>query len=254
MLLHPTVNRILVVDDDEIMRDLLNVLLSLEGYAVALAHSGENALECLGKNEAFDLVLSDVHMPGLEGYALASALRGALPPSTLLLGMSGREPSPEVRSLFDAFLLKPFDVQLLRHAIDVAQGNKDAANSLANAGESSSLYAAAPPVAALDEKIFGSLAGMIAASKLSELFAMALIDIEKRHERMIAAAAGDDLETVHREAHAIKGSCGMIGASELHQLAAAVEEGTTLNIVALAEIPRACLRLQRMLTIKIHTV
>lgn len=254
MPLPQTVHRILVLDDDEIMRDLLNVLLSLEGYTVAFAHSGENALEKLRESEAYDLVLTDLHMPGLEGEELARALRDALPSPTLLIAMSGSQPSAELRSLFDAFILKPFDVQLLRDAMDVAQGNKDALHSLANAAASPSLSNAAPLVPALDEKIFGSLASMIAGTKLSELFAMALIDIEKRHERIVSAVAVNDLETVHREAHAIKGSCGMIGALELHQLAAAIEEGTTLNTVALAEIPRACLRLQSMLKSKIHTV
>ncbi len=57
---------VLVVDDEEIMRDVLETLLSAEGYRVDLAKTGEDALEAYGKR-AYDLVLLDVSMPGMGG-------------------------------------------------------------------------------------------------------------------------------------------------------------------------------------------
>src|SRR4051794_32043561 len=57
---------VLVVDDEEIMRDVLETLLSTEGYRVDLAKTGEDALEAYGKR-AYDLVLLDVSMPGMGG-------------------------------------------------------------------------------------------------------------------------------------------------------------------------------------------
>lgn len=101
--------------------------------------------------------------------------------------------------------------------------------------------------APLDLTIFASLTKMISSAQLGQLFAMALADIAKRHERMQAAAAAGDLSSAQREAHAIKGACGMIGAAEIQALAASIEDGTTLNTSALAEIPAACVRLKRML-------
>ncbi|MGH9943592.1 MAG: sigma-54-dependent transcriptional regulator, partial [Pyrinomonadaceae bacterium] len=57
---------VLVVDDEEIMRDVLETLLSAEGYRVDLARTGEEGLECYGRR-AYDVVLLDVSMPGMGG-------------------------------------------------------------------------------------------------------------------------------------------------------------------------------------------
>ncbi len=254
MLLTPGVRRILVLDDDQVMRDLLQALLSLEGCSVTPVSSGREALQHLGTDPAFDLVLTDVQMPGLEGYALAKALRLAMPKSALLVGMSGTEPSQDTRDAFDAFVFKPFDLQLLRDAVAIANARREAGEGLAKAGGDTEASAPATRIAPLDEKIFGSLNTMIAAPQLRNLFSMALIDIEKRHKRIVDAAAEDDLATVHSQAHAIKGSCGMIGASELQNLAATIEEGASPDRVAIEEIPRACVRLQGMLNSLLHPV
>jgi DNA-binding NtrC family response regulator len=57
---------ILVVDDEEIMRDVLETLFSAEGYRVDLAKTGEEGLESYGRR-SYDVVLLDVSMPGIGG-------------------------------------------------------------------------------------------------------------------------------------------------------------------------------------------
>ncbi len=57
---------VLIVDDEEIMRDVLETLLSAEGYRVDLAKTGEEGLEAYGKR-SYDVVLLDVSMPGIGG-------------------------------------------------------------------------------------------------------------------------------------------------------------------------------------------
>src|SRR5437588_10991457 len=57
---------VLVVDDEEIMRDVLETLLSAEGYRVDLAKTGEEGLECYGRR-AYEVVLMDVSMTGMGG-------------------------------------------------------------------------------------------------------------------------------------------------------------------------------------------
>jgi CheY-like chemotaxis protein len=57
---------ILVVDDEEIMREILEALLKGEGYSVRLASSGEEGVE-LAKNVPFDAAVIDVMMPGMNG-------------------------------------------------------------------------------------------------------------------------------------------------------------------------------------------
>ncbi len=57
---------VLVVDDEEIMRDVLETLLAAEGYRVDLAKTGEEGLESYGRR-SYDAVLLDVSMPGMGG-------------------------------------------------------------------------------------------------------------------------------------------------------------------------------------------
>jgi class 3 adenylate cyclase/CheY-like chemotaxis protein len=71
----PREGRLLVVDDNEMNRDLLSRRLSARGYTVALAQDGTEALERIDA-EPFDLVLLDVMMPGLSGFDVLKIVRG----------------------------------------------------------------------------------------------------------------------------------------------------------------------------------
>jgi DNA-binding NtrC family response regulator len=66
--------RILVVDDQESMRSLLKDMLEVIGYDVTLAEGGEEALHLMESNQ-FDLVLTDLNMPGMDGTALLRAIK-----------------------------------------------------------------------------------------------------------------------------------------------------------------------------------
>ncbi len=76
--------RVLVVDDEEALRDVLSLLLSREGYDVTTAHSGEDAVERL-ESVSFDAVLSDVRMPGMGGLALVDWITANRPEVTTLV-------------------------------------------------------------------------------------------------------------------------------------------------------------------------
>src|SRR5438552_18259126 len=68
---------VLVVDDEEIMRDVLETLLSSEGYRVDLAKTGEEGLDAYTRR-SYDVVLLDVSMPGIGGLrALEECLKHA---------------------------------------------------------------------------------------------------------------------------------------------------------------------------------
>lgn len=242
--------RVLVLDDDQVMRDLLEALLSLQGYEPMLASSSEEALALLRSGSPVDVVLTDLNMPGLEGRFLGEALRAEMPPTALLLAMSGTEPDEPTRAIFDDFLVKPFEMAALEQTMQTATAKRAQAGEAAGTDPGQT----ASGTKVLDDAIFDSLVKVIGAPKLGELYAMTVSDIGKRHERILAAAAADDLHTAQREAHAVKGTCGMVGATELQALAAAIEDGTTFNTQAIAEIPAACVRLQRMLDGKLQSI
>jgi DNA-binding NtrC family response regulator len=67
--------KILIVDDDSLVCESLKEMLTLDGYAVDTAQDGTNALSKV-KEEPFNLILSDIHMPGLNGIELLKELKG----------------------------------------------------------------------------------------------------------------------------------------------------------------------------------
>jgi len=235
---HPL--RILVIDDDEVMTELLAAVLSMEGHEITTAGSGEAALDLL-PSEAFDVVLTDLQLPGLHGHALAAALRSAIAASgnhARLIGMSGSAPSDKEISAFDAFLLKPFTSERFAEAA---------------AGTATSLPSESPALgpSPLDEAILARLAKQLPPAKLKELLELTLSDARMRLDLIQKAMDAGDLDTVRREAHAIKGGTGMVGASELHQVAARAElaaaAGSTADTPPLADFYAACNRLESML-------
>ena len=68
--------KILVVDDEEGARELFNTILTDEGYEVTLANDGQDALSCMRGN-TYDLVVTDIKMPGMDGLQLLQEIRKA---------------------------------------------------------------------------------------------------------------------------------------------------------------------------------
>jgi two-component system response regulator VicR len=66
--------KILVVDDSKLVTDIVKLRLEMYGYEVRLAHSGEDALASIAE-EAPDLLVLDVQMPGIDGYEVCRRLR-----------------------------------------------------------------------------------------------------------------------------------------------------------------------------------
>ncbi|MBK9753379.1 MAG: two-component system response regulator [Nannocystis sp.] len=114
----PETGRILVVDDEAMMRRLLEKLLRMEGYEVALASSGEQALAELSKHGA-DTVLLDMRMPGMTGLDVCRQIRahrrGLHTPVVFITAVNDRELRRRgMEAGADDFLSKPFDeVELL---------------------------------------------------------------------------------------------------------------------------------------------
>jgi two-component system, sensor histidine kinase and response regulator len=103
--------RILVVDDSPTQLEAARVLLEQQGYAVSTARSGEEALEKVA-GTTFDLVLSDVVMPGISGYDLCSRIkRGMDEPPALVLLTTLADPRDIVRGVecgADNYITKPY--------------------------------------------------------------------------------------------------------------------------------------------------
>ena len=109
---------ILVVDDDDIIRDTLCELLS-QDHACQTAATAEEALAKL-EAQAFDLVLTDVSMPGLSGLDLLNRVVELYPgtPVIVVSGLSDQEQAQSLisRGAFD-YLLKPFRLEVVEDSV-----------------------------------------------------------------------------------------------------------------------------------------
>ena len=109
---------ILVVDDDDIIRETLCELLSLD-HACQTADTAEDALAKL-EAQAFDVVLTDVSMPGLSGLELLNRVVQLYPgtPVIIISGLSDQEQAQSLIGLgaFD-YLLKPFRLEVVEDSV-----------------------------------------------------------------------------------------------------------------------------------------
>lgn len=120
--------KILVVDDEKLQRDILQVILSEEGYQVATAASGPQAIQVAGK-EHFDLVLTDLKMPGMDGLELLKGLI-AQDPSTCVIMMTAHgsidSAKEAIRLGAYEYLEKPLERESLLKTIGEALKRLDA--------------------------------------------------------------------------------------------------------------------------------
>jgi DNA-binding NtrC family response regulator len=103
--------RILIVDDEEVLRDVLDAVLRREGFEVVMAASGEEALSILDADEYIDLVILDIMLPGISGIDTLRALRISNPslPVIVITAFSSIDGAIEAMK-FGAFhyIPKPF--------------------------------------------------------------------------------------------------------------------------------------------------
>ncbi len=112
-------DRVLIVDDEQGMRDFLSILLKKEGYAVAQSESADRASERIGKGE-FDLIISDISMPGKSGLEVLKQTKAANPdtPVILITAYASTESAIEALKLgaYD-YIIKPFDVEEMKAVV-----------------------------------------------------------------------------------------------------------------------------------------
>jgi CheY-like chemotaxis protein len=113
--------RILIADDEESMRALVARAIAMDGHETVTAQDGAEALEIItSESGAFDLLLTDIKMPMMDGIALALAVARDFPALTILL-MTGFADQRERASGLDAIVhdvvTKPFAVADIRTAV-----------------------------------------------------------------------------------------------------------------------------------------
>ncbi|MEZ5289533.1 MAG: response regulator [Vicinamibacterales bacterium] len=118
----PAGARVLVVEDDDAVRDVTRRTLMRLGHAVVAAASGDDALALILERPApFDVLVTDVSMPGMDGVALWRALRRICPEmAVVFMSAHGGDTVADARQTGQPLLQKPFSSEALRRAVERA--------------------------------------------------------------------------------------------------------------------------------------
>jgi len=111
--------RILVVDDDENIRDVIKDLLNLEGHKPTLAKNGEEAIQVFDKDK-FDIVITDLGMPGISGWDVARKIKtlDLEIPVIIISGWGAQLSEEELKQAgVDMILSKPFNLEQIQKVI-----------------------------------------------------------------------------------------------------------------------------------------
>lgn len=116
---------ILLADDDRSTLDLVRRALELDGHRVTTADDGLEALACLENAGPFDLLLTDVEMPGLDGVSLARRALTVAPGTRIILMSAFADVADTADSLGDPTargLAKPFTIERIRSEVRAILG------------------------------------------------------------------------------------------------------------------------------------
>jgi CheY-like chemotaxis protein len=208
-----------------VSREVLATVLTMTGYTVHTAASGEASLELLDSgNCAPAVILLDAQMPGLSGITLITQLRAHSP--ARIIAISASKAPEEVIAAADGFLLKPFPADALQKLLEgqapLAAASPAAPISKIHSSETPGLDPADPVV---NSETLAQLREMMPETAVKQIYQAIVADLYKRLLLLDAAIAkGDDAE-VRRIGHSIKGGCGMAGAQQAARIGALLQSG-----------------------------
>lgn len=232
--------RLLVVDDNDINREVATRVLQSEGAGVDVAENGRTALDMLqGRPGAYDAVLMDVHMPVLNGLDATHQMRAIpgfahLPVIGLTAGVSLSEQAQALAAGMNAVVGKPFDppalVRTIRRCLAAAAG------AGADIARPAMLAEPVWPAPVLDPRVpddWPRLAGVSAAVSHARLkgyqplffqLAQRILGLVDAFPETDGALLARDLPTLAQTLHDLKGMTGSMGATALYDMVASAEK------------------------------
>jgi len=211
--------RILLAEDNAVNREVALGLLQRHGHSVTVVTDGAQAV-ATARGGGFDVILMDVHMPGMDGTEASRIIRGFAAPAgrVPIVALSASVLKDEIDVCFEAgmdeFLAKPLDPAAL-------------ARVLARLGTPAT---AAPPAPAsagttlLDEAYLRALVDALGTAHVAALATALPEEMDAHLRQLTSVPPGLDVTVLRAPAHALKGVAANLGLSALAAVAGAVEE------------------------------
>jgi len=210
--------KVLVVEDVALNREVVSGLLQRDGHQVWLAEEGEQALaQCAG--QAFDLILLDVHLPGISGVELCKLIRHTQGPNrqARIFALTASVQPALMRGYLEAgmdgILAKPLKLENLRQ---VLAGQLPVSTSQ-------------PDDEAMDWPLLDTHRTLLGEQKLQGLLAVLRDSIHQHRDALTEAIEADDCTEVAHLAHRLAGSSDSLGFRALANVLRALEEAAMVN-------------------------
>ncbi|KQB53656.1 histidine kinase [Pseudomonas endophytica] len=209
---------ILVVEDMALNREVASGLLERDGHQVSLAEDAEQAL-VLCRRQTFELLLLDVHLPGMSGIELCRLIRRTPGPNqhTRIIALTASVQPAQVSHYLDAgmqgILTKPLKLEQLRQAL---------------AGDSLT-PASAPQHHAVDWALLDTHRTLLGEQKLLGLLSTLRQSIAQHHKALTEAIQADDCTEVAHQAHRLAGSSDSLGFTALARALRTMETAALIN-------------------------
>ncbi len=227
--------RILVVDDDELNRRMMQILLTREGHHVDLAANGMEALDAV-KYQKFDIVFMDLQMPTMDGVEASRRIRawenGGL--HTFIVALTASYLPEEGHQLFEAgidnYISKPFEVDHIQRMLNLiakaahafpalptaVEGDQEGANSVLDISKGT-------------QRVGGD------ANTYKELLNDFIEELPKRMATLDQYLRDRNMEELSRQAHNLRGVSSNLGAMELAESASKLDNQSNEGYTPLYE-------------------
>ncbi len=228
--------KILLVDDNQVNRKVASEILQKSGCEVITADSGAKAIEVFGANIGhFDLIFMDIQMPEMDGIETTKKLRelygNKLPKVVAMTAYSMQHDRERFLSEgMDDYVPKPIRAAILvqkvnelvpngKAKVEVVEVAKPTEISTETVNSNSPIN---PSFQVFDMEIVNQLKEMVGEEMLISVFE----DFEREAEEQIQNAKNaypDDVKTIQRELHTLKGNSGTIGLARIHEITEIIE-------------------------------
>jgi CheY-like chemotaxis protein/HPt (histidine-containing phosphotransfer) domain-containing protein len=227
--------KILLVEDGLDNQQLISLHLRKAGATVEIADNGRIGVE-MAQAQAFDLILMDMQMPEMDGYTAATEIRRLgmkLPIIALTAHAMSEDRAKCLAAGCTDYLSKPVPRELLFST--VAQYVKSALGSAPAAGTQATPSTARPTLRS----------AYMSDPDMQELIQTFISNLPKRVNQLMDLLHKQDLESLHRAVHQLKGAGGGYGFAEVTHRAAEVERAikTGATIESLSEVVRSLVQM-----------
>jgi len=233
--------KILLVDDNEINLKLAKTLMELQGIQVTTAEDGEQAIQ-LTQAQHYDLILMDLHMPNMDGFAATQQIRGSDNPckKSIIIALTANAMPEEQIQVFNSgmndILLKPITenqlMDIFNRWLDIDRNVSPTASETAAADSSE--------IIDIEEGI--QLAGGN-EQLASELLPMLIGELPAHRDKLLQAKQQDDIDSLKKHIHKLHGGTKYCGVPALRNAAAELE-----NMIDYRELEKLDEQLQKVLT------